>query len=56
MSDRRTSIGGDQITDNTITPNEFKTSNSPGHKKVLTWDGAAQIMKWIKVKRGKLGV
>jgi len=44
--DRRTTIDGDQITDNTVTPSEFKTSNNPARWKALLFDELNDIMKW----------
>lgn len=50
MSDRRTTIDGDQITDNTITPDEFDTVNQvtdPNNWQLLMWDKVNQKMKWF---------
>ena len=44
--DRFTGIDADQIQDNTLTPDEFKSSNTPAHFQPLIWDNVNQIMKW----------
>lgn len=49
-TDRRTGIDGDQITDHTIEPSEFKTENDvkdPQNWQILMWNKALQKMKWF---------
>lgn len=48
--DRRTTIDGDQITDHTLEPSEFKTVNNvenPERWQILMWDKSNQLMKWF---------
>jgi len=50
--DRRTSIDGDQITNHTITPDEFNTVDSvtdPKAWQILMWDKVNQKMKWFYI-------
>jgi hypothetical protein len=49
-NDRRTTIDGDQITDHTISPEEFKTVDdikTPKRWQVLLYDAIAGKMKWF---------
>ena len=50
MTDRRTTIDGEQITDHTVTPEEFDSVGSvvdPSRWQLLGWDKVSQKMKWI---------
>lgn len=51
-TDRRTTIDGDQITDNTISASEMKVDNSPDKFKMLMYNPITEAFSWFYLIRG----
>ena len=53
-ADRRTTIDGDQITDNTVSSEEMKTTGTPEEFKMMTYNPSTGGFTWFHFIRGRI--